>query len=227
MFRRIASRFLSVLPGYSSLRFRQRGGSRDYWERRYREGGNSGDGSYGRLAEFKAQVLNRFVSDNQIETVVEFGCGDGNQLSLARYPRYLGLDVSPTAIRNCSARFSGDASKSFQLYDPRAWSDSAGWLKADAALSLDVLYHLVEDEIYHLYLKHLFAASQRFVVIYSSDSAEPPPAPHVRPRAFSVDVKRAFPEFSLERIERVPWETGFDNYAADKTPASFHFFRRR
>ncbi|GAJ08100.1 unnamed protein product, partial [marine sediment metagenome] len=55
-------------------------GSREYWESRYAGGGTSGAGSYGKPAEFKAQVLNSFVKDNGISSVIEFGCGDGNQL---------------------------------------------------------------------------------------------------------------------------------------------------
>src|SRR5579859_8234848 len=62
------------------LQFR---GSSTYWEERYRAGGNSGAGSYGRLAEFKAEVLNGFVHSRGIRSVVEFGCGDGAQLALA------------------------------------------------------------------------------------------------------------------------------------------------
>ena len=49
----------------------------------YASGGSSGPGSYGRLAAGKADFLNRFVEDHQIKTVLEIGCGDGNQLSLA------------------------------------------------------------------------------------------------------------------------------------------------
>src|SRR5262249_52775171 len=63
----------------------------DYWDSRYRRGGNSGAGSYGRLAEFKAEAVNRFVRENHILSVVEFGCGDGAQLELAQYPRYTGM----------------------------------------------------------------------------------------------------------------------------------------
>ena len=37
-------------------------GSAAYWEERYRRGGNSGAGSYGKLAEFKAEVINDFVA---------------------------------------------------------------------------------------------------------------------------------------------------------------------
>src|ERR1035438_7415845 len=73
-------------------------GSAEYWERRYSNGGNSGVGSYSVFAELKADVLNRFVSTHHVRTVIEFGCGDGNQLSLAEYPSYLGFDVSNTVI---------------------------------------------------------------------------------------------------------------------------------
>ena len=58
-------------------------GSGEFWESRYQRGETSGGGSYGRLAQFKAQTLNRFVEENEIASVIEFGCGDGHQLSHA------------------------------------------------------------------------------------------------------------------------------------------------
>src|SRR5690625_7083258 len=70
--------------------------SQEYWEQRYASGVHSGAGSYKKFAQFKADTLNRFVSEHGIRTVTEFGCGDGNQLLLAQYPQYLGIDVSPT-----------------------------------------------------------------------------------------------------------------------------------
>ena len=60
--------------------------SGSYWEERYARGGNSGAGSYNRLAEFKAEYLNRFVSEHEIKTVIEFGSGDGGPLRQASYP---------------------------------------------------------------------------------------------------------------------------------------------
>ena len=61
----------------SLTHFRGRGDrfttSSDYWEQRYKTGGNSGAGSYNRLAEFKANFLNRFVIEHEIRSVIEFG----------------------------------------------------------------------------------------------------------------------------------------------------------
>lgn len=39
-------------------------------------GNNSGAGSYGRLADFKAEIINQFVTENDVREVVEWGCGD-------------------------------------------------------------------------------------------------------------------------------------------------------
>ena len=57
----------------------------------------AGRGSFGRLADFKAEFLNKFVEKNQIESIAEFGCGDSNQLKKYNFPSYTGIDISDTA----------------------------------------------------------------------------------------------------------------------------------
>ena len=37
--------------------------SSEFWDGHYAAGGNSGTGSYGRLAEFKAEVLNEIIAE--------------------------------------------------------------------------------------------------------------------------------------------------------------------
>ena len=125
-------------------------GSENYWKQRYKSGGNSGAGSYHKLAEFKAQVLNSFVRDKQISSIIEYGCGDGNQLRLSEYPSYIGLDVSPEAISQCKNIFSNDETKTFKLMDEYANE------LAELTLSLDVIFHLVEDNVFFTYMEQLF-----------------------------------------------------------------------
>lgn len=174
--------------------------SASYWESRYARGGNSGPGSYHKLAAFKAGVLNDFVRKNNIYSVIEFGCGDGNQLSLSEYPSYLGLDVSPTAIRMCRERFRDDPSKEFKPV-----SDYSNQ-RADLALSLDVIFHLVEDDCFDNYMKKLFGASDKHVIIYSSDSNNNEGmAPHVRHRQFTAWVKKNKKEWTLKEILYNPY----------------------
>ena len=49
---------------------------------------------------------------------MEFGCGDGNQLKLAQYPSYSGIDISETALTICRKSFANDTTKKFSLYNP-------------------------------------------------------------------------------------------------------------
>ena len=114
-----------------------------YWEQRYARGGNSGAGSYNQLAEFKAEVLNRFVVEHDVTSVIEFGSGDGEQLKLARYPSYIGVDVSPTILDAARSMFSDRADVTFVHS-----SEVTPAMTAELSLSLDVIYHLVEDPVY-------------------------------------------------------------------------------
>lgn len=172
-----------------------------YWETRYREGGNSGDGSAGDLARFKADYLNTFVRDRAISSVVEFGCGDGRQLALAEYPSYLGLDVSPAAIQLCEWAFSADPAKAFALLPVVP-------VRRDLAVSLDVIYHLVEDDVYQQHLSDVFAAASRFVVLYTTDRdrlGEEWTAPHVRHRPIERDVAERFADWRLLEHRENPY----------------------
>lgn len=178
-------------------------GSGRYWEARYAAGGTSGAGSYGAQAEYKASFLNRFVADHAVQTVVELGCGDGSQLRLAEYPSYLGLDVSRTAIARCAELFRDDVSKSFLFYDPELFEDRAGFLRGDLALSLDVVYHLVEDEVFDRYMRQLTAAAERYVVVYATDADKRrATAPHVRHRKFTRWLEEHAADIRLS--EQVP-----------------------
>jgi len=156
-------------------------GSAAYWEKRYSAGGDSGVGSYAFFAEFKADVLNRFVGTHDVQSIIEFGCGDGNQLRLAKYPTYLGLDISNTAIELCQKLFKSDRHMSFRLMSEYNGEN------ADLTLSLDVVYHLVEDDVFEHYMRTLFEASNRYVIIYASDSDDNRgyEGTHVRHRKFT------------------------------------------
>ena len=76
-----------------------------YWEKRYSNGGNSGAGSYGEVAKFKALTINKFLYDSKISNVIDFGCGDGAQLELLNINDYTGVDVSKTAILRLQEKY--------------------------------------------------------------------------------------------------------------------------
>jgi hypothetical protein len=158
-----------------------------YWEKRYAKGGNSGVGSYGELAIYKAKFINAFVKREKLNKIIEFGCGDGNQLTLSEYPNYIGLDVSDTALNSCINLFKNDVTKQFYKYVPSSFNLDDSLFQSQLSLSLDVTYHLVETEIYDLYLHHLFDTSTKYVMIYSINCDVPPneTPSHIRYRKFS------------------------------------------
>ena len=212
-FRPILSQFVDRFTVLiSRFRFTE---SSAYWESRYRFQGSSGAGSYGEHARKKAEFLNAFCREHQIADVLEFGCGDGAQLELACYKDYIGLDVSQTAIKRCRRRFESNPTRKFyQLEEFRGAT-------ADLVLSLDVLFHLVEDSVFLRHLDSVFGSAQRFVVIFSTNHMDPPDrrATHVRHRAFTAICASRFPEFEL--FERPEQES-----SENDVRAGFYVFRR-
>lgn len=191
-----------------------------YWEDRYANGGNSGAGSYGRLARFKADVLNDFVAKNVVESVVEFGCGDGAQLQLARYARYTGIDVSLHAIELCQRKFGQDPSKQF-FHTSLPEADTT---RAELALSLDVIYHLIEDGIYATYMSRLVSASTRFLCIYSSNFDRRGAVAHIRHRCFTDWLQANAPQWKLTSTLTHPYPED-PRRPNDTSFADFYFFR--
>ncbi len=193
--------------------------SEGYWIERYKSGGNSGLGSYGQLAQRKAHVLNGFVEANAIHTIIEYGCGDGNQLALAKYPRYIGFDVSPHAIARCKELFRNDPTKMFKLM-----SDYQGE-RADLTLSLDVIYHLVEDDVFENYMALLFSSSEEYVILYSTNVAgRSITMPHVKHRPFTSWINTNLPGWHM--IDHIPGEEGLHDPAKEGRGADFFIYQR-
>ena len=194
--------------------------SSEYWEMRYKKGGNSGAGSYNQLAEFKGGIINQFVSENNIETVIEFGCGDGNQLKYFHFKSYIGFDISYTTISKCGNLYKSDSTKRFKVL--KAYNREI----ADLVLSLDVIYHLIEDEVYYDYMERLFSSSDKYVIIYSSNDDEHENnniVPHVKHRKFTNWIEQNAPKFEL--IKNIPNKYPFDGNNDISSYADFYIFR--
>jgi cyclopropane fatty-acyl-phospholipid synthase-like methyltransferase len=165
----------------------------EYWEDRYKNGGNSGLGSHDLEAiNFKANYINNLIIENDIKTLIEFGCGDGNQLKLLKgYVKYFGTDISKTIINKCSEMFNGDTSKVFE-HDLNKLLN----IKYDLSISLDVIYHLVEDNVFDNYMNNLFNASN-LVSIYSTNSNSPSSVKHIKHRNLTEYINNTYPSYKL------------------------------
>lgn len=193
-------------------------GSASYWQQRYAAGGNSGPGSRGEVAAFKAEILNALCSEHDVRDVIELGCGDGYQLTLTRYPRYIGMDVSKASVHRCIDLFKDDPTKSFFWYDPQAFVNN-GALVADLAISLDVILHLVEEPVFDRYMRHLFGCAERLVCVFSSNYDDGTGAAHVRHRAFTKWVEANAPEWILHETVANPWK-------GPDSAADFYIYKR-
>jgi hypothetical protein len=194
-------------------------GSKIYWIEHYNAGGNSGAGSYNELANFKAEVLNSLVKELDVQDIIEFGCGDGNQLKLAQYPSYIGFDVSQKAVSLCREIFHQDSSKKFELID-----DYRGET-AQLTLSIDVIYHLIEDYVFHQYMERLMISSNQFVIIYSTNTNFNPidQASHVKHRVFTKWIERYAPSWKL--IKHIPNRFS-PNEKRSRSSAEFYVFEK-
>jgi 2-polyprenyl-3-methyl-5-hydroxy-6-metoxy-1,4-benzoquinol methylase len=227
---RIAKRLILRVPGVSAaaryvaqrIRDARVTGTAAYWETRYRRGDGSGSGSYGVLARFKAEVINDFVARKSVQTVIELGCGDAAQLALAAYPSYVGVDLSPTAVARCRLQMKGDPTKRFF-----ALADTAGYDGTyDLALSLDVIYHLLEDEVFSAHMRALFSLANRYVIIYSSNHEERSHAGHIRHHSVTDWVAAHAPEW--EQIDFIKNRYPYDRKRpAETSIADFYIFGRR
>ncbi len=194
--------------------------SSTYWEERYKYGYNSGLGSYGELANFKADIINDFTNKNKIDSVIEFGCGDGNQLKYYKFKKYTGFDVSKTVVSMCKHQFSSDNSK--QFYHLSEFDKQS----ADLAMSIDVIFHLLEDNVFQLHLKQLFSASNRYVIIYSSNMNDDTSGKktHVKHWKFTDWVEKNIKNFSL--IEHIPNKFPYKEGNGNTSFANFYIYEK-
>lgn len=207
---------LALLQARTYVQRRRFPGSRAFWESNYREGGTSGPGSRGRLANYKAEVTNALVDERGIQSIIDFGCGDGYQASLIKCATYVGLDVSESAIDLCRERFASDSSRTFMVYNDPTPASGAEQPHADMALSLDVIYHLVEDDVFERYMADLFGMADKHVLIYSVNRV-PDPArpdgPFTWAREFSNWVDNNAPDWHLETRLPNPYpETSWSDF---------------
>jgi 2-polyprenyl-3-methyl-5-hydroxy-6-metoxy-1,4-benzoquinol methylase len=157
---------------------------KDWWETWYRQGGTSGSGSRGVLAQFKADVINDFIREKKIKSAIEFGCGDGYNLGKINYETYVGLDVSLKAIELCKNMFKGDGKKNFFFYEPHSFSRNA-YGNFDVVVCLDVLYHVISEKEFQKTLDAIFSFSSPYVIIYTTlyNEHNSPDSPEILHRA--------------------------------------------
>lgn len=152
----------------------------EFWEDNYSAGRSSGPGSEGEFAEWKAAVVNDVIERYDVTVVLDVGCGDGQQAALIECPRYYGIDVSPTAVDMCRDRFFGDPMRYFDTCAPGQLPDGM----FDLVMSLEVLMHILEEDVFVSTLSQMFTRARHTVLIQA------PLVPMVEYRAGAWDKHR-------------------------------------
>ena len=133
--------------------------------------------------------------------------------------KYLGFDISHNAISRCKKLFQNDHDKTF-LHMSKFKGETA-----ELTLSIDVIYHLIEDHIFEDYMEKLFNSSMKYVIIYSSNIVgDTTNAFHVKHRYFTDWISDNKPEWKL--IKHVP--NKYPAYRLDskiKSSAEFYFYQ--
>lgn len=184
--------------------------TKDFWNNRYKNGGNSGSGSYGELYTFKTTIINDIIKKYNINNIIDFGSGDGNQIKELNINSYIGLDISEEAINICKQKYKDDKSKSFFVNNDFNYSS-----KADMCISLDVLYHILEEDSFMDYLKKLFNSSKKIVLIYSNNY-EGHIHYHIHTRKFTDYIDKYINNWKLLNIIKQQFP--------DKSSADFYIF---
>ena len=97
--------------------------------------------------------------------------------------------------------------------------------RAELSLSLDVIFHLIEDAGFEHYMAALFDSAERFVVIYSSNVDQDWPVEHVKHRRFSAWIGSHRPDWEL--ANKIPNKHPYDeDRPAETSFSDFFFFRR-
>lgn len=166
-----------------------------HWSRRWRAAADSGAGAIVGDGVDKARFVSDFVKEQEVASVIDWGCGEGEVLEKLDLHgvEYTGVETSAAAVERMRRRFAERPEHTFTL--PHGCDR---WERRELALSLEALPRCSGEREYDDHLAKLFGSSRRFVLIGTADDAA---ARHVRPRSIVRDVAERFPEWELTRTE--------------------------
>lgn len=187
--------------------------STQYWIDRYKNGGTSGAGSFGKLAEFKAEIINTFVKENKVSSVFDYGCGSGDQIGLFDFDGYTGIDVSIKVLK-----------ENIRKYPNKKFIRALDGNRYDLTMSCDVIYHLIDENTFKTYMFFLFELSRKYVIIYSSNGDKlDVSSVHVKDRNFMSAVPDNF-----KLIKFIPNRYPYDPKEPAQTSISdFYIFQKQ
>jgi len=129
-----------------------------YWDNRYRTGGNSGSGSISRNRDWKWEIIKKYCND--LNNIIDVGCGDLLFWEGKDCKNYLGIDISPFVIQK-----NKELRKNWQFICDSA--DIQQDIKAKIVFCFDVLFHIMDERVYKKILENLTYYSEDLIFVYT------------------------------------------------------------
>nr|WP_186363469.1 glycosyltransferase [Rhizobium sp. ACO-34A] len=168
----------------------------------------TGDNSNDPLTRYKGLVVNLFAQQKNLRSFVELGSGDGSHLPYFDFEQYTGFDVSQAAVARTKAMYAANPNFRFIWSGEPELDWEVHEQEYECALSLDILQHLTDDEIFTDYMDRLFSLSSRYVIIYAPNFDAPggDGALHARHRKFVDFVEQRYPQWTLLKYLENPFK---------------------
>jgi len=200
----------------------------NYWERRYSSGGMSNTQDvvdqhvfptlYKWRSVWLRHIFKHATAEGRPLSVLDLGVGDGRQafniLCGGQVESLTGLDVSWFTVHALENRLNSDrplgcADMDVYWYDGFILPQEIHGLTFDVTLSLQVVFHLLEDALFERYMALLFMLAREVVVVHAPDIDDAlPQIAHMRYRRFSSWVATWRPDWELKLRVPVPMEVG-------------------
>jgi hypothetical protein len=184
--------------------------SNEYWDTRYKNKGNSGRGSRGLLRFWKWRIIKRYLNINEA-SVIDVGCGDLAFWGEKSCNKYTGIDISPTIIeinknKKPNWEFIVGNAETFQKMPA-----------AEVVFCFDILFHILNDQVYKKILDNLVIYSNKYVFVYTWKTN--PFEPEIEDGTYQMyrDFEKYVPLFQksgFQLIERKDPPKYIDKYGA-------------
>lgn len=132
------------------------------WNKHYENGGKSAeDNNYLEPTRWKHDILNRYYTPGK-DTIIDVGCGDLQFWNgyLRPEDRYMGIDISQEIINRHR--------KNHPNQHFITSSSDQGWdISADVVICIDMLYHILDDDVYIKTLQNIKRYAKRNILIFT------------------------------------------------------------
>lgn len=129
-----------------------------YWDNHYQLGGVSGEGSIGEYREWKWKIITEYCP--VISHVIDVGCGDNSFWQGRECLDYLGIDSSNTIIIK-------NRQKRPEWKFINAPAELTQQISAPVVFCMDMLFHILNDDIYEKIIKNIAFYTQNYLFIYT------------------------------------------------------------